>query len=144
MKNQTEAAFLNQAIQVLEEKQLIELESLHRQFLIAYESLKPINLIKNTLSEAASSSEIKKDIAIQMAGMAAGFIAKKVMIGGTHNPVKKLLGTIAQFSIAYLISKTPDSLKADGERIFRRILDFGQKKKQETVVDERGRLDSSG
>ena len=47
MKNNNETEALNQAIIKLNHKRVYELQLLKEQFQIAYESLKPINIIKN-------------------------------------------------------------------------------------------------
>ena len=58
MKNNNETEALNQAIIRLNHKRVYELQLLKEQFQIAYESLKPINIIKNTFQEVASSPTV--------------------------------------------------------------------------------------
>lgn len=50
MKKKNETDTLNQTIISLQNKQAQELKSLKEQFHLTYESLKPINLIKNTIA----------------------------------------------------------------------------------------------
>ena len=117
--NQTEA--LNKTIAALQEKKEIEFSLLKEQFQITYESLKPINLIKSTLANVASSPELKNNVLNNVIGLATGYISKKVILGNTRNPIKILLGSLFQFAIANVVSKHTESLKSTGEIILKRI-----------------------
>jgi hypothetical protein len=37
--------------------------------------------------------------------MTTGYLTKKVLLGGTHNPIKRILGTILQFAITNIVTK---------------------------------------
>ena len=125
--NQTEA--LNKTIAALQEKKEIEFSLLKEQFQITYESLKPINLIKSTLANVASSPELKNNVLNNVIGLTTGYISKKVILGNTRNPIKILLGSLFQFAIANVVSKHTESLKSTGEIILKRI--FRNKDKKE-------------
>ena len=73
---------------------------LKEQLLDTCESLKPINLIKSTLKEAYSAPDFKTNIVKTVIGIATGFVAKKVLIGNTHNPIKKIAGFILEMVVA--------------------------------------------
>ncbi len=75
MKNETNE--LSRAITALEEKRVFELDLLKNQFHTSYESLKPINIIKNTLEEFSSSTEIKSDMINNAISIGSGLLAKK-------------------------------------------------------------------
>ena len=104
MKNNNETEALNQAIIKLNHKRVYELQLLKEQFQIAYESLKPINIIKNTFQEVASSPTVKKSILNTAMGIGAGFLSKKFLIGNSHNPIKKLFGTFLEFAVARAVT----------------------------------------
>ena len=108
--NQTEA--LNKTIAALQEKKEIEFSLLKEQFQITYESLKPINLIKSTLANVASSPELKNNVLNNVIGLTTGYISKKVILGNTRNPIKILLGSLFQFAVANVVSKHTESLKS--------------------------------
>ena len=55
MQNITSTAGLKDAIQLLEVEQGIKEQLLKDQLYLTYESLKPVNLIRNTLKEISSS-----------------------------------------------------------------------------------------
>ena len=124
--NQTEA--LNKTIAALQEKKEIEFSLLKEQFQITYESLKPINLIKSTLANVASSPELKNNVLNNVIGLTTGYISKKVILGNTRNPIKILLGSLFQFAVANVVSKHTESLKSTGENILKRIFRNKDKK----------------
>lgn len=113
MKNKTGKDELTEAIRLLKNKQELELQILRNQFQLAYESVKPINLIKNTLHQVATSSEIRKNILNNAVGLATGFVAKKLLLGATHNPVKKILGTIFQFAVANMVANRSEQIHTE-------------------------------
>ena len=129
--NQTEA--LNKTIAALQEKKEIEFSLLKEQFQITYESLKPINLIKSTLANVASSPELKNNVLNNVIGLTTGYISKKVILGNTRNPIKILLGSLFQFAIANVVSKHTESLKSTGEIILKRIFRNKDKKDHEYI-----------
>ena len=116
------AADLKNAIQLLEYKQDIERVLLREQFIDTYESLKPINIIKNKLKEIISAPDLKTTIVNAAIGLATGFVAKKVFIGKTHNPLKKLLGIIVEMVVVNKVAKNADGIKSIGEIILKKII----------------------
>lgn len=128
MKNKSETDALNEAIIKLHHKRVYELQLLKEQFQITYESLKPINLIKKTFHEVTTSPEIKNNILDNVIGLGTGILSKKLLIGNSRNPIKKLIGTILEFTIAGVVSKHADGIKSTGENIFHRILNYRKAK----------------
>ena len=110
MKKTNAKEALDESIRLLKHKQELELQVLRDQFQLTYESIKPINLIKNTLYQVASSSEIRNNILNNVVGLATGYLAKKILLGASHNPVKKILGTIFQFAIANVVAKRKENI----------------------------------
>ncbi len=120
MKNETDA--LNEAIMALHEKRVKELGLLKEQLHTTYESLKPINIIKSTFNEVTQSTELKNNLFDNAIGLATGFVSKKIWVGGSHNPIRRLFGTLIQFAIANVVSKNSDSIKSTGEHLLHRFL----------------------
>lgn len=108
----TNTTELNQAILLLEAKQTLEGCILKEQFKITYESLKPINLIKSTISELAASPDFKNDLLNTTLSLAVGYLSKKLAIGSTNNPFKQILGTILQMGVTNVVSKNADGIKS--------------------------------
>ena len=122
MKNRTETDNLNEQILLLEQKQSIELKALKDQFHVTYESLKPINILKNAFTEVATSPTIKNNLLNNAIGMTTGYLSKKVLIGSTHNPLKNIFGTLLQFAIGNVVTKHSDQLVASGGSILLNFL----------------------
>ena len=119
MKTRSER--LKHAITMVEAKQTFELELLKEQFHLTYESLKPINLIKNTIHDAATAPELKDNLLSNIIGLATGYLSRKVLIGRGGNPIKKLFGSILQFAVTNFVSRNSDSIKSVGENILQQV-----------------------
>jgi hypothetical protein len=128
MKSKNETDSLNELIILQELKYDTELEALSEQFQVAYESLKPINLIKSLFHEVTVAPEIKNDLANNVIGLGTGFLSKKLLVDGSHSPVKRVIGTIAQFAIANLVSKHSDTIKTIGSNLLKHF--FYKRKSQ--------------
>lgn len=133
MKNET--AILMEKISLLEIRQAQELSLLREQLHSTYENLKPLNLIKSTLNEVTSSPELKDNLLNNVIGITTGFLSKKILVGATHNPIKRVAGAILEFAVANVVAKHSDTIKALGEVFLRRI--FGNRAKTKHEVLER-------
>ncbi|MGG9970899.1 hypothetical protein ACQ33O_03800 [Ferruginibacter sp. SUN002] len=109
MKQKSAADLLNEAINETEGRQAYELKLLKAQFKCTAESMKPANLIKSSLHDAVTSPELKNNILSNAVGLATGYLSKKILVGSSHNPIKRLLGTFLQFSIANIVAKKTDN-----------------------------------
>ena len=107
--NQTE--ILKETILLMKMKQAEELVQLKDQYHYTIESLKPLNLIKNAFGLMATSPEIKGNILNNIVGMTTGYLTKKVLLGSTHNPIKRILGTMLQFVITNVVTKHSEASK---------------------------------
>lgn len=136
MKKYNKTVALDELILLLQEKQAIELKLLKDQFHITYESLRPVNLIKNTIHEVTTSEEIKEDLLKNAIGLATGYLSKKVVVGESDNPFRKLLGLFLQFAVATFVSKHAESIKAAGDNILRFVSDYINGFSQEEVIEE--------
>jgi len=105
MAKQNAVLALKESIRLLEIRQDEEGKILKEQFRITYESLKPINLIKSSLSELVSSVEIKTSIFETMVAIVSGYISQKFILSPKSGIFKKIVGTMMQFGVTSLISK---------------------------------------
>jgi hypothetical protein len=96
---------LSQTILLLEQKKAEELQSLQQQYLVIYEGVKPLNLVKNALNKMTTSPELKHNILNTVIGLSTGYISKKLLLGSTHNPIKRILGTVLQFAVTNLVAR---------------------------------------
>jgi hypothetical protein len=109
---------LRNAIQLLEAEQNIKGELLKKQVMITYESLRHVNLIKNTLKDLFSSSFEGENISGIAAGITGGYLLKKLFVGRSGNPFKKLLGSIIQFGLTNLIAQNSQLIKKFATGVF--------------------------
>ena len=115
-------ADLKNAIQILEFEHAVKKQLLKEQVYLIYENLKPVNLIKNTLSEVASSPYLIDNILGATMGLASGYISRKLVVGGSHNIIKKLFGTILQFGVTNVVAQHTDPIKSVGQFIYQHFL----------------------
>ena len=114
-------ADLRNSIIFLENKRDEEGKLLKQQFHLAYESIKPINLIKNTFREASESVELKDSFLITAIGLGAGYFFKKIFIGASRNPLRRLAGAALLFGITKLVAKHPEEVKLAGRVVLKFI-----------------------
>jgi hypothetical protein len=129
MKNRNETDALNELILAQEIKYSNDLAQLKDQFDVAYESIKPINLVKNLFHEVTASPEIKIDLVSNAIGLGTGFLTKTLLVGFSHNPIKKVIGTVFEFAVANIASKHSNKIKLIGGNLFNH---FFKKNKNET------------
>jgi hypothetical protein len=102
---------LKESIQVLEIRQAEEGKILKEQFKITYESLKPVNLVKNTLKELTSSAEIKNNLFETIVSVISGYLTKKLMVSPQSNSFIKILGAIMQFGVTSFVAKNAETIR---------------------------------
>lgn len=117
----TTSADLKTAIQQLELQQAKEWPLLKEEFLKTVESLKPINIIKNTLKEAVDLPDLKTGIINSAIGLTTGILAKKIVLGKTLNPLSKLLGVALEMFVANKVAKNTGEIKSFGNIIIKKL-----------------------
>ena len=122
MENITTAIELKNAIQRLEVEKALSGQLLKEQFYFAYESVKPVNLIRNTLYEVFSSPHLIDNIIGMAVGMATGYLSRIAVVGVSGNLIKKLFGSVLQLGVTNTVAQHPDKIKSIGQYIFQHIL----------------------
>jgi hypothetical protein len=112
------------AILQLEDTQAEEGKVLKAQFLVAVESIKPINLIKSVFTEAVESEDLQRNLVNSSIGLSAGYITKVLFQGISHSPLRKILGTALMFGIKNLVAQNPEAIKTGGRIFFKTIRDL--------------------
>lgn len=130
MKTVNETDALDQLILATEQQRADELVLVKEQFCVIYESLKPINLIKKAFHDMTSSPDIKTDIVNNAIGLGTGFLSKKLLVGNTRNPIKKLVGTVIGFAVANLVSKYTGGITTIGSRLLKGFSSNGSTTKE--------------
>jgi hypothetical protein len=112
---------LREAILILEEKQREQGQILKAEIHLAYESIQPINILKNTLKEVFVSPDLKEDILNTSMSWAMGFFSKHFFEGVSHSPFKKLLGNVLMFGVTNVVERNPEFFKNFGAYLFNSI-----------------------
>ncbi len=120
MKNQTDT--LQEAILLLEAEHALQLVMLKEQLHTVHDSLKPVNLLKGAFQKVTASPEIKTNLLDNAIGIGAGLLSKKLLVGSTHNPIKKLLGVFIEFAVAKVVAKHTGGIKTAGANLAQRLL----------------------
>ena len=114
-------SLLKERIKQLEYQQTEALSEIKLEFSNIYESVKPMNIIKNTLESSLNMPEIKDKLIDSLLGLATGFVTKKILVKNGDTAMGKVLGTVVQFAVAALVAKNSDKLK----EVSRNILQYG-------------------
>jgi len=122
MQNKSASASLKEAISLLEIRQADEGKLLKDQLFVVYDKLKPINLIKGTFEEIASSFEIKGSIVNKLLGVLLGFLTQKLVVGAKPNIFKKLLGILLEYVVAAGITKYGETIETIGLQLITQLL----------------------
>jgi hypothetical protein len=130
MKNTNATDALNEAIDLLEEKKVQELEAIKEHFRLTYEGLKPANLLQSALNGEQVVPTVKNDLLGNLIGLAVGYAAKKVFVGASHNAMRKMFGTILQITVTNIVAKNSSKIIEVGQTILQRISNYRREKKE--------------
>jgi len=126
MQNLTTVAGLRDAIRLLEVEQASKGQQLKEQLSVVYESLMPVNILRNTLKKFFGKSDMIDDLSGSAMGAASGLLVKKIFIGKSGNAFKKLMGSLLQMGISNIVNQNSDLIKSVGHVIIQYI--FGKKR----------------
>lgn len=99
---------LDNAIKLLEFKKAEEEQLLKELSLMAFESVKPINMIKNIFKDSVASQSIIENIVNASVGLGIGYLSKILFQSIVKVPLKKLLGSALMLSVENMIAKNPE------------------------------------
>ena len=121
MQNINYTEELKKSIELLEVEQDLSRLLLKEQFNTIYESLKPVNLLKNTLNEVISSPNLIDNIISTLVGLSTGYLSRKIVVGASGNVFRKLMGSVLQFGVTNIIAQHPDTIKSVGQFVVDRV-----------------------
>ena len=121
MQKITTTAGLKIAIQLLKVEKANKEELLKEQFNLTLERLKPINILKRAAKNIESSPSLISDVINASAGLAVGYLSKKIIIGTSGNIFQKLFGSALQYGVTSIIVKHPEYIKAFGNYIINKM-----------------------
>ncbi|MEO7312636.1 MAG: hypothetical protein ABIX01_19780 [Chitinophagaceae bacterium] len=122
-------------IETLEIKKKLKGNELKSKVQEHLENLKPANLIRSAWGHVANSPQIKETILDNGIGLAAGYVSKKILVGKSHSPIKKLIGALAQYGVANVVANHPDGIKKFGAMLFSMIFKRKKTDEDEEILD---------
>jgi hypothetical protein len=126
--NITSVAELKAAIRVLEDEHEEKGRLLRDHVFLIYEKMKPANLIRDTFKDLFSSSVPSENITGAAAGMAGGYLLKKLFVGRSSGVFRNLIGSVLQYGVTNFLSSNSALIKSVGLSIFDMI--FRRKKEE--------------
>ena len=137
MKKENATDILARDILLLEAKRAGELSDLKNQVHLAFESIRPINLIKSTIEDVTHSPDVKGGIGKAAIGVATGFIVKKLLFGGhSLNPLKRLAGVALQTIVTNVAANNSDKIKEGGATLFEMAKALINRKRKKPEVSD--------
>ena len=118
------------AILELEKKRQVQEGELTAQFKKTSESLSPINLIRNGITNLTAMPGIGESILKAAAGIGLGVLSKKLFLGRSPNLIKKLLGSFFELVVAKTSVDNADKIKAYGTSLYHNL--FKKKRVDQT------------
>ena len=112
MKKPNPIIQLQEKILLLEAKQQNDKVILKEQFKLSFEGLKPLNLIKDTFNELTNLSGFSGEALDTSLGIAAGYFSKKIVVGSSENPFKKILGSLVQAGVTTYVMNNTEQIKS--------------------------------
>jgi|SRR6185312_10248705 len=120
---------LKSAIRQLENEKLLREILLKEQFITLCESLKPINILKDTLKDAHRDPELKTTLVNNAIGFVSGAVIRKIVTGKSYNPLRNLVGMVLE----RLVSRNAERIRTVADNMLEKIINH-QKKNTENVL----------
>ena len=111
------SADLRTEILALEAERLRLEDELKSTASAAIHSLTPANLIKNAFHSTVQTPGLGKNLLKGVAGLAVGFLSKKMLVGGSSNIVKKALGAVVELGVAKAVARNAGKLTSSGVKL---------------------------
>lgn len=115
MESITSTTELKNAILLQEKEQYAKGLALKEQF----KNITLLNLIKGTLKEKDTSPGILDNMIASGAGMATGYLTRKIIVGSSKNVFRKILGSAVQVGTKRAITQNAQTIKAVGLLLFK-------------------------
>jgi hypothetical protein len=122
MEKQNAVTKLKESIRVLEIRQAEEGQQFNAQLRITYESLKPINLIKNSIKDLTDSFEMKSSLFETIFTIVSGYFAQRMIVSPESNIFKKLLGALMQFGVNNIVLKNIETIRIFVSNLIEKII----------------------
>ncbi len=94
---------------------------LKENFKEVIQSFKPGKLLLSTVKDVITSPGIQGNIVNSLIGMASGFLARKMVVRGSNNPLTKVIGKIAEVSVANKVGNNAEGIKTIGGILLKKL-----------------------
>lgn len=74
-------------------------------------SLKPINLLKQSVRNVLDEENLMEKISTGLLGLGAGYISKKILVGNSESKIRQLLGALLQTEVSASIMSEASLIK---------------------------------
>ena len=105
MKKLNQNELLDQKIAQLTIQHKRELEELKEQFHLVQSSLTSTNIVQEGINGFYQTVTNKENLVSTIVSIVGGYVSKKVVVGSSENPIKKVLGNVLQFLVTGYLSK---------------------------------------
>lgn len=119
---------LSVAILTLKNARAEKANALKQQLSVVYESMKPMNLIKNTLKQVTASTEVKNGFLNAVLSMGAGYVVKFLFQTVAKSPLSKIAGSLLQLGVSNAAMNNPEMIQAVEESVLKLFADKKEKK----------------
>ena len=106
---------LTERIKALEAMDAAQMEVVKAQLLVVKELLRPSVIIKNSLKAVTGSDDVKHAAIDTSAGLATGWLARKLFTFNSHGFVRKILGYGLQYITTNIVTKKLPELREKKE-----------------------------
>lgn len=122
MAKQKAVDSLRESIRLLEIRQEKEGQELKEHLRITFESLKPANIIKHSLQELTSPSELKGNFLDAATTLLTGYLTHKILAGKNKNIFRRLLGLAMEFGVSSLVARNAELIREFSVSILEKLL----------------------
>ncbi|WP_372767605.1 hypothetical protein [Lutibacter sp.] len=127
---------LEDAIKLLEFKKAEEEKLLKEISHMTYESVQPINMIKNIFKESLTPQNMKDNLVNTSVGLGFGYLSKILFQSVVRVPFKKFIGSALMISVENLVAKNPEVVSAIATFILNSITKKSDKDVHKEVDNE--------
>lgn len=86
--------------------------ALRAELSVVMENVNPVHLLANGLKEIIASPEVKNELFSLTLGMSAGYIAKKIVIGNSENPLQQIAGNVVGMVVSNNVADNSDKIRS--------------------------------
>lgn len=117
----TNADELDKAIAELQKQQVQKKTLMILQFHELQESMRPINLLKNTLNKIAQPGDVRDTLIKAASGIGMGLLTKGLITGKSKGIVSAVVGKTVRVAVAKTVFNNAEVLKAYGVAIYNNL-----------------------